>query len=78
MMTRFNATVYERYYSANPCLDQLLTLTKFNVLRAFVDNINTLVFTIQQMEDNNALSPFNNSTHESSNLPASLHPTTPG
>ncbi|KAE8381491.1 hypothetical protein BDV26DRAFT_289343 [Aspergillus bertholletiae] len=75
MMTRFNAIAYERYYTANPCLDQLLTLTKFNVLRAFMDNGTAIGLAIQQMEDD-ALSPFNTDTHRSWNLPPSLYPTT--
>ncbi|CAG7945376.1 unnamed protein product [Penicillium salamii] len=78
MMTRFNATAYAAYYTANPCVDQLLTLSKFNVLRAFVDNLNVFGLGMQQVEDDDAVSPFNLSPtrHGDQTLPASLCPTT--
>jgi hypothetical protein len=80
MMTRFNATAYTRYYTANPCLDQLLTLSKFNLLRAFVDNMKVLGLTMQDMEDD-VVSPFNLPSPtaqktQSQALPGSLCPAT--
>ncbi|KAL4889411.1 hypothetical protein BDV59DRAFT_117833 [Aspergillus ambiguus] len=78
MMTRFNAIAYERYRAANPCLDHLITLSKFNVLRGFLDNAKALGLTTQHMEDDDAISTFNSSPTcpvESSCLPASLYPT---
>jgi len=81
-MSRFNKGAYERHYAADPCIDQLFTLSKFNVLRAFLDNMASLGLTFEAMEDN-ALSPFNlspfNTTlpklHERSIFPPSLSPT---
>ncbi|KAE8138691.1 hypothetical protein BDV38DRAFT_270524 [Aspergillus pseudotamarii] len=58
MMTCFNITAYKSYYAADPCLDHLLTLSKFNVLRAFVDNMTVLGWSMQAMEDDNARSLF--------------------
>ena len=77
MMTQFNATAYAAYYTANPCLDQLLTLSKFNVLRAIVDNISAIGLSFQHMDDD-AISLFNMSypTFRGDQiLPASLCPT---
>ncbi|PLB51989.1 hypothetical protein P170DRAFT_352882 [Aspergillus steynii IBT 23096] len=74
MMTRFNATAYERYYAADPCLDHLLTLTKFNVLRAFVDNMASLGLSIQEMGDDD-ISPFNTPNNHDDIIPTSLSPT---
>lgn len=42
MMTHFDQDAYARYYTGNPCLDQLMTLSKFNVLRAFIQNFTLL------------------------------------
>ncbi|RAH48759.1 DUF3425 domain-containing protein [Aspergillus brunneoviolaceus CBS 621.78] len=77
MMTRFSAAAYDRYYAADPCLDHLFTLSKFNVLRAFVDNMVTLGLSIDAMGDD-VISPFNmafpgNPSRQT--LPASLFPT---
>jgi hypothetical protein len=58
MMARFNAAAYVRYYTANPCPDQLLTLSNFNLLRAFVDNMEVLGLIMQDMDDD-VRSPFN-------------------
>ncbi|KAL5332701.1 hypothetical protein BJX70DRAFT_407095 [Aspergillus crustosus] len=58
MMTSFNGAAYERYYAADIYLDQLLTLAKFNVLRAFVDNMAALGWSMQAMEDDDALSLY--------------------
>ena len=87
MMACFDIAAYERYYAADPCLDHLLTLTKFNVLRAVLGNLTALGLSIQEIDDGDAaLSPFNTtkipiSRHrdhhcEKSILPASLQPTT--
>lgn len=90
MMARFDVVAYERYYAADPCVDHLLTLTKFNVLRALLGNLAALGLSIQMVEDDGygALSPFNSTTNPSSIghhsyhrrdrniLPASLLPTT--
>lgn len=86
MMACFNAEAYERYYAADPCLDHLLTLSKFNVLRAFLDNLAALGLSFQDIEDDAAISPFNSTTKvsishdlccysERSIVPASLLPT---
>lgn len=50
MMTRFNKEDYKRYYAADPCLDHLFTLTKFNVFRAFLENMITLGLSIEAMK----------------------------
>ncbi|KAI9934852.1 hypothetical protein ASPWEDRAFT_31207 [Aspergillus wentii DTO 134E9] len=80
MMTRFHTVAYERYYAANPCLDHLFTLSKFNVLRAFVDNMAALGLSIQAIGEEDAISPFNTNIptnkHNREILPASLLPTT--
>ena len=90
MMAHFNVAAYEQYYAADPCLDHLLTLTKFNVLRAVLGNLAALGLSIQTIEDkgDTALSPFNSTTKtpmdhhhhdhhcERNILPASLQPTT--
>jgi hypothetical protein len=84
MMTSFHALAYERYYSGNPCLDHLLTLSKLNILRAILDNSQALGLNARDMEDD-VLSPFNSEsplgdTHtpnlKDQILPASLCPTT--
>ncbi|PYI35348.1 hypothetical protein BP00DRAFT_442871 [Aspergillus indologenus CBS 114.80] len=77
LMDRFNAAAYARYHAADPCLDHLFTLSKFNVLRAFVDNMAALGLSIEAMGDD-VISPFNmtapgNPSRQS--LPASLFPT---
>ncbi|RAH84610.1 hypothetical protein BO86DRAFT_441467 [Aspergillus japonicus CBS 114.51] len=77
LMDRFNAAAYARYHAADPCLDHLFTLSKFNVLRAFVDNMAALRLSIEAMGDD-VISPFNmNSPGNPSRqgLPASLFPT---
>lgn len=78
MMTRFNTAAYERYYAADPCLDQLFTLSKFNVLRAFVDNMAALGLDMQGMDDD-AISPFSVTSPRNrdagKSLPESLAPT---
>ncbi|RDW64361.1 bZIP transcription factor [Aspergillus mulundensis] len=77
-MACFHAAARERYYAADPCLDHLFTLSKFNVLRAFVDNMSTLGLTIEAMDDD-ALSPFSTAMPgprgRDSGLPSSLLPT---
>jgi hypothetical protein len=50
MMTRFNKEDYKRYYAADPCLDHLFTLTKFNVFRAFLENMITLRLSIEAVK----------------------------
>ena len=78
-MASFNVAAYERYYAGNPCLDHLLTLTKFNLLRAFMDNLQILGLSVHYIDEDDALSPFNSpptGTKESGNLPTSLCPTT--
>ncbi|KAJ5744088.1 hypothetical protein N7533_008958 [Penicillium manginii] len=78
MMTTFHASAYERYYSGNPCLDHLLTLSKLNILRAILDNSKTLGLSTRDMEDD-VLSPFNSPgcdlNLKDRVLPASLCPT---
>ena len=78
MMVHFHAEAYERYYAADPCLDHLFTLSKFNVLRAFVDNMSTLGLTMEAMEED-SISPFSTAMprHPNTDLfPLSLLPTT--
>ncbi|PYH94461.1 hypothetical protein BO71DRAFT_398834 [Aspergillus ellipticus CBS 707.79] len=77
MMARFNTTAYVRYYAADPCLDHLFTLSKFNILRGFVDNMAALGLNIEAMEDD-VISPFNTNTPRARDkevIPASLSPT---
>lgn len=78
MMIHFNTEACERYYAADPCLDHLFTLTKFNVLRAFVDNMSALGLTIEAMEED-IISPFNTnmpSHRDAQIIPSNLLPTT--
>jgi hypothetical protein len=80
MMAHFVKAAYARYYAGNPCLDHLMTLTKFNVLRAFIQNFTVLGLALQEMDDD-ILSPFNSAlsgtsdTRPSWNVPPSLSPT---
>lgn len=76
-MMRFHTEASLRYYAADPCLDQLFTLSKFNVLRAFVDTMAALGLTTDAMADE-AISPFSTSMPGSQDRnagPASLFPT---
>lgn len=78
MMVHFNKDAFERFYAADPCLDHLFTLSKFNVLRAFVDNMAVLGLTMEAMADD-AVSPFSSGTlisHNNDTSPPSLFPTT--
>lgn len=77
LMSRFNKGAYERYHAADPCIDQLFTLSKFNVLRAFLDNMASLGLIFEAMADD-ALSPFNITfpkINDKGIPPASLSPT---
>ncbi|KAL4812962.1 hypothetical protein BDW67DRAFT_169223 [Aspergillus spinulosporus] len=77
MMTWFSTEALERYYAANPCLDHLFTLSKFNVLRAFIGNMAALGLSMEDMGDE-ALSPFNTNfprPDDKTVVPASLLPT---
>lgn len=77
MMASFDTLAYERYNDGNPCLDHLLSLSKFNVLRAIIGNSKVLGLTTQDMQDD-MLSPFNSPTRIAPigwDLPASLYPT---
>ena len=58
MMTHFDQDAYARYYTGNPCLDQLMTLSKFNVLRAFIQNFTLLGLALEEIDDD-IPSPFN-------------------
>jgi Domain of unknown function (DUF3425) len=77
MMTHFDKAAYASYYTGKPCLDHLMTLSKFNVLRAFIQNFTLLGLSLQQI-DGDILSPFNyalTSPFGPWNLPPSLSPT---
>ncbi|KAH8430540.1 bZIP transcription factor [Aspergillus melleus] len=80
MMTSFHAAAYKRHYAADPCLDHLLTLSKLNVLRAFVDIMGVLGLSMQAMEDDEAVSLYTNQNllqqDGGTNVPPSLLPTT--
>lgn len=69
IMAHFDARAYERYYAGSPCLDHLLTLSKLNVLRAFLENMRTLGLGMQQVEDDDAISPFNHNVNVTSTDP---------
>lgn len=77
MMADFDQVAYERYYTGNPCLDQLMTLSKFNVLRAFIQNFTLLGLALEEMEDD-IPSPFNSALPDLRgpwHLPPALSPT---
>ncbi|KAL3436134.1 hypothetical protein BDV09DRAFT_165928 [Aspergillus tetrazonus] len=77
MMTRFSTEALERYFAANPCLDHLFTLSKFNALRAFIGNMAALGLRMEDMGDE-ALSPFSTNIprpDDKTVVPASLLPT---
>lgn len=77
MMTRFSTEACQRYYASDPCLDHLFTLTKFNVLRAFVDNMAALGLGIEGM-DEDIISPFNvnfSGSERRTKIPGTLFPT---
>ncbi|OGM49147.1 hypothetical protein ABOM_002286 [Aspergillus bombycis] len=77
MMPRFDTEAYEKYYAADPCLDHLFTLSKFNVLRAFLDNMAALGLSMEAMGDD-VISPFSTDMpepHERERIPATLLPT---
>ncbi|RDK41230.1 hypothetical protein M752DRAFT_284717 [Aspergillus phoenicis ATCC 13157] len=76
MMAQFDQVAYEGYASGNPCLDHLLTLTKFNVLRAFMQNLALLGIPFQGIEEDTP-SPFNNALQSvfARKLPPGLSPT---
>ncbi|OJI86338.1 hypothetical protein ASPTUDRAFT_63799 [Aspergillus tubingensis CBS 134.48] len=80
MMMSFHAAAYERYYAADPCLDHLLTLSKMNVLRAFVDIMGVLGWDIHAIEDNETVSPFTGwnlqQQDKETSIPLNLLPTT--
>ena len=77
MMMRFNTEAYERYYAADPCLDHLFTLSKFNVLRAFLDNMAALGLRMDAMGED-VISPFSTDMpgpRDKESIPAALLPT---
>lgn len=77
MMAQFDRDAYRRYSTGNPCLDQLITLSKFNVLRAFMQNLGLLGIPLQGIEDDTP-SPFNTpqpSPYEDRKLPRELSST---
>ncbi|KAL4795297.1 hypothetical protein BDV19DRAFT_398959 [Aspergillus venezuelensis] len=57
MMAHFDSAAYQRYFTGDPCLDHLMTLSKFNMLRAFVENLRVLELAVEDMDDD-AASPF--------------------
>lgn len=74
MMAQFDQVAFDRYTSGNPCLDHLITLSKFNVLRAFMQNLALLGIPLQGIEDD-ILSPLNNAPRDDWKLPPGLSPT---
>lgn len=72
----FDSMAYESYSAGNPCLDHLLSLSKFNVIRAFVANMEAIGISIQSLEGDTP-SPFTLCSPSPSprNIPVSLCPT---
>ncbi|KAL2820136.1 hypothetical protein BDW59DRAFT_174595 [Aspergillus cavernicola] len=73
-----SSAAYQRYLSADPAVDQLLSLTRANVYRAFLTNIALLGLPVDGLCERKILSPFNlvgpiQSFMET--LPKALHPT---
>ncbi|KFY98440.1 hypothetical protein V498_01468 [Pseudogymnoascus sp. VKM F-4517 (FW-2822)] len=76
--------LFERWANTNmnpalssPRTDYLLTLVKFNVLRAMLTNYSIIGLLVEEGMKDDAISPFNssNSSQYYSHLPPSLHPT---
>jgi hypothetical protein len=57
VLARFEEAAYQEYLRRSPRTDLLLTLVKFNVFRALLDNTRALGFTLDWLEDA-AVSPF--------------------
>ncbi|KIW33924.1 uncharacterized protein PV07_00738 [Cladophialophora immunda] len=57
LLTRFEESTYQHYLLGSPRTDLLLTLVKFNVFRALLDNTRALGFTLEWL-DGDAVSPF--------------------
>lgn len=77
MMAHFDRDAYASYSTGNPCLDHLITLSKFNVLRAFMQNLDLLGLPLHIIEHDTP-SPFNTalpSPYEDRKLPPGLSPT---
>lgn len=82
-LLRFEQSAYQQYVLGSPRIDLLLTLTKFNVFRALLDNTKTLGFTLEWVEGDDAISPFyqtgysnnSNSLGTFSDCPSHLQPT---
>ncbi|KAB8274758.1 hypothetical protein BDV30DRAFT_225662 [Aspergillus minisclerotigenes] len=77
IMAHYEASVRKDYALGSPRVDQLLTLIQFNVFRALVDNTSMLRFTMDWLEEEEAISPWCTSGFESeiSLCPTSLRPT---
>ncbi|KAB8202071.1 hypothetical protein BDV34DRAFT_201497 [Aspergillus parasiticus] len=77
IMAQYEASVRKDYALGSPRVDQLLTLIQFNVFRALVDNTSMLRFTMDWLEEEEAISPWYASEFESpiSLCPTSLRPT---
>ncbi|BCS29658.1 DUF3425 domain-containing protein [Aspergillus puulaauensis] len=76
----FFQTAYRSYLHGDPTADHILTLTKVNVLRAFVQNLASLGWSVKYMEKS-AISPFASSSSSLdlasrySSIPSNLRPT---
>ncbi|KAB8249352.1 hypothetical protein BDV35DRAFT_390161 [Aspergillus flavus] len=77
IMAQYEASLRKDYALGSPRVDQLLTLIQFNVFRALVDNTSMLRFTMDWLEEEEAISPWCTSGFESeiSLCPTSLRPT---
>lgn len=78
LLVQFERSAYESYLLGRPTTDHLLTLTKLNVYRAFMSNISALGLTMDWMNSDDTLSPFNTfgpELVEQTSIPPSLRPT---
>ncbi|KAL4910556.1 hypothetical protein BDW74DRAFT_141384, partial [Aspergillus multicolor] len=59
LLYRFEALVYAQYTLSSPRTDMLLHLIQFNFIKALVQNMAVLGLSSEQMDDDDAMSPFN-------------------
>ncbi|KAJ5081286.1 hypothetical protein NUU61_009550 [Penicillium alfredii] len=81
MLQQFANSAYHSYISGCPTADHLLTLTKVNVFRALVRNMELIGWSVEWMDDD-AISPFNTFlprrqpiSNENTDIPQGLQPT---
>lgn len=74
---QYEESAYTDYMLGSPRVDQLLTLIQFNVFRALVSNTFAVGFTMNWLEEEEAISPWcaNSVGLQSIPYPASLCPT---